>query len=185
MLKRRQKSSPLSPRFGRRVSSELPRMIGLVAKVTSRGEDDCLGGRAKAGVMGVIGGWSGWGVLGTEGAMKAACGLRGPNEEETVIGLVLTWYIWSCWRPCGVAVGSGRVRLSAATGAAYPGLGAAIGNEGCVDGPGRSWGGIAGARGDEGVRIVTGGWLDVSSSESSSASPNIRSMPSAPMPDCL
>jgi len=57
MLKRRQKSSPFSPRAGRRVSSVLPRMIG-------RGEGDVkvtpaeldFGGRAKAGVMGVIGG---------------------------------------------------------------------------------------------------------------------------------
>lgn len=54
--------SPFSPRFGNNVSSFSPRMIGCSgANLTA----DVFLGRAKTGAMGVIGGCSGCGVLGT------------------------------------------------------------------------------------------------------------------------
>lgn len=63
MEKRRQKSSPFSPREGKRVSSVFPRMMGRARGSFSENlMDDGEGegvGRMKAGVMGVIGGWSG------------------------------------------------------------------------------------------------------------------------------
>ena len=67
MLNRRQKSSLFCPRLPRGTSSLCPRMIEFDSNLISAG----FGGRAKAGVMGVEGGWSGCGVLGiacTEGA---------------------------------------------------------------------------------------------------------------------
>jgi len=55
ILNRFQKTSPCSPRFGIKLSSELPRMIGSVSNLTlSRGAGD-LAGRRNAGVIGVIG----------------------------------------------------------------------------------------------------------------------------------
>ena len=52
-------------------------MIGsVVANLTfSRGAGD-LGGRAKAGMMGVMGGWRGWGVLGTDEQGVPELGIR-------------------------------------------------------------------------------------------------------------
>ena len=74
ILKRLQKSSPLSPRRGRRVSSFSPRRMGCVtANLTSRSCGN-LEGRAKTGVMGVMVGGSGCGVLGT--VMAAGGGAR-------------------------------------------------------------------------------------------------------------
>jgi len=54
-LNLRQKSSPLSPLRGRRASSELPRMMASPENFTSLGAGEAEG-RAKMGVMGVIGG---------------------------------------------------------------------------------------------------------------------------------
>ena len=110
MLNLRQKSSPLAPRGRRTVSSDSPRMIGLVSNLTSR--EVAVEGRAKTGAIGTIGGCRGCGVLGTPPPRLA---IPSPN-----------WDIWGEGiRPSGVATGLGR--LNAETGAAYPGRGAARG----------------------------------------------------------
>jgi hypothetical protein len=66
MLNLLQKSSPLWPRLGTKLSSEPPRMIVSPVYFISLGAGD-LAGRAKTGVIGVIGGWRGCGALGTDG----------------------------------------------------------------------------------------------------------------------
>jgi hypothetical protein len=48
-----QKSSPRSPRFGNKLSSELPRMMVSVNLTSGAGDFE---GRTKTGVMGVMGG---------------------------------------------------------------------------------------------------------------------------------
>lgn len=62
-LKRRQKSSPRSPLFGNVTPSLFPRMIGFSSMNLI---STPLAGRAKTGVIGVMGGWRGCGVLGTD-----------------------------------------------------------------------------------------------------------------------
>lgn len=80
--------------------------MGVAANLTSR--EVAVDGRAKTGAMGTMGGWRGCGVL----------GMPPPNSDISgEAGM----------RPSGVAAGLGRERLSAATGAAYPGWGAAKG----------------------------------------------------------
>jgi hypothetical protein len=58
-------------------------MIGSdVANLTaSRGAGD-FGGRANAGKMGVMGGWRGWGVLGTETGEREGLAWFGMNDFE-------------------------------------------------------------------------------------------------------
>ena len=108
-----QKSSPLAPRGRRTVSSVSPRMIGLVANLTSR--EVAVEGRAKTGAIGTIGGCRGCGVLGTPPPWLT---MPSPNWDISGDESV---------RPSGVATGLGRARFRAATGAAYPGRGAARG----------------------------------------------------------
>lgn len=62
MLKRRQKSSPVSPLLVGRASSVPERMMGLLRGMGS--EKATFPGRANTGVIGVIGASRGWGEEG-------------------------------------------------------------------------------------------------------------------------
>lgn len=67
MLKRRQKSSPRSPRLGRSEPSWSLLMIASAWNLTSRSVGGPGVGRTNAGVIGVMGGRSGCGVFGMRG----------------------------------------------------------------------------------------------------------------------
>ena len=97
-------------------------MVGL--NLTSRCVLAALAGRMNAGAMGVMDGSSSCGVCGK-------CGDMGDWRSTSVSGFGKAWDISGVvgerTRLWGVATASGRERLRAATGAAYPGLGAARG----------------------------------------------------------
>ena len=85
MLKRRQKSSPFSPREGRRVSSASLRRMGRGVAWSEEGAKEMAGlaGRAKTGVIGVSGAWRGCGELG-EGVVRGGSGERLGSEKGFV-----------------------------------------------------------------------------------------------------
>jgi len=94
MLNLLQNWSPRSPRLGNNVSSFSPRMIGCSgANLTA----EVFTGRAKTGAMGVIGGCSGCGVCGTV--------IAGDPRSNVSPG----------WRPTGVPVRDGWLRVRAET----------------------------------------------------------------------
>ena len=130
-----QKSSPFSPRPGKRVSSELPRMITFrgialpsenltfIAHPSSGAGD--FEGLMNAGMMGVTEGCKGCGVEGA-GEAGIAYGERGWGWRGSNGLLIRDWGFWVGIRATGVALDSWQARLRVAIGAGYPGRGAAM-----------------------------------------------------------
>lgn len=120
MLNLRQKSSPFSPREGRSVSSEFPLIMGFRGVATPSLNAMLVGvglfdaGRMNAGVIGVTGGSSGWGV---DGAGEAGARPGPAKGGSKGFWILIGGGIPPCLPP-GAAAASGRARFRAAIGAA-------------------------------------------------------------------